>query len=221
MSNYLVHFAKRNGAANGVPATKSKKKDDSGYWNMLGILGDASLKPGRFGIGRELAPDIEQQKVVCLSEIPPGEWLRLSKHRKSQFGIGFSKSFISERGGGAIWYARKGSNYHKALKNLMKLGAGDPENPIWSITAMIDAPGVYGRSSYEYEWEREWRHIGELKFEPNDVAFLFIPEKLHPKARAFFSDVQREHSGPAYFCPFIDVKWPRWRVEEELRKGPT
>ena len=188
---------------------------------MLSILFDANLKPGLFGIGRNLAPRIEQQKVVCLSEIPPGEWLRLSERRQSQFGIGFSKKFISERGGGAVWYTRKDSKQNKALKKLMKLGAEDPKNPIWSITPMIDAPGMYGMKAYEYEWEREWRHIGALAFEPKDVAFLFIPEELHCQARAFFSDAFHNNTGPAYFCPFIDAKWTRSRVEEELNKGPV
>jgi hypothetical protein len=221
MSNYLVHFANGKGAAKGTSATKLKRATDPGYWTMLSILSGASLKPGPFGIGRKLAPDIEQQKVVCFSEIPPGEWLRLSERRKSEFGMGFSKEFISKRGGGPVWYARKGSNQNKALNKLMKLGAGDRENPIWHITAMIDAPGVYGWSSYEYEWEREWRHIGALSFEPEEVAFLFIPEELHPQARAFFSDVYHNNTGPAYFCPFIDAKWSRSRVDEELHKDPV
>jgi hypothetical protein len=221
MSNYLVHFAKGKGAGKGISAAKLKSAHDPGYWTMLSILSGAELKPGgAFGIGRKLAPNTEQQEVVCFSEIPPGEWLRLSERRKSAFGIGFSKQFIAQRGGGPVWYARNGSDQNKALKKLMKLGADDPENPIWRITAMIDAPGSYGWSSYEYEWEREWRHIGKLTFEPADVAFLFIPEELHAQARAFFSDVYHNNTGPSYFCPFIDARWSRSRVEEELHKDP-
>ncbi|WP_125345775.1 hypothetical protein [Burkholderia cenocepacia] len=219
MSNYLVHFAKGKGATKGG-LVKINKTGDQGYGTMLSILSGGTLKPGApFGIGRKLAPDTERQMSVCFSEIPPGEWSRLSERRKSEFGIGFSKQFIATRGGGPIWYARKGSDQLMALQKLMKAGADDPENPIWRITSMIDAPGVYGFNSYEYEWEREWRHIGALSFECKDVAFLFIPEALHSQARAFFSHVYWENSGPAYFCPFIDAKWSRERVEEELLKG--
>lgn len=213
MSNYLVHFA------NGKKPAKGKHATDPGYWTMMSILSGGILKPGAtFGIGRKLSPEPEKQMAVCLSEIPPGEWLRLSERRKSAFGIGFSKQFIAARGGSPIWYARKGSDQIKALQKLMKIATDDPENPIWRITSMIDASGVYGFNSYEYEWEREWRHIGKLTFEPKDVAFLFIPEALHTNARAFFSTVYHDHTGPAYFCPFIDPTWSRQRVEEELAK---
>ena len=223
MSNYLVHFAKGKGkvATKVRTAMKTKRATDPGYWTMMSVLSTGRLKPGgAFGIGRKQAPNPEQQRVVCFSEIPPGEWLRLSERRQSAYGIGFSKQFISKRGGGPIWYARNGSAQNKALKKLMKMGAGDPDHPVWQITPMIDAPGVYGWNSYEYEWEREWRHIGDLAFEPRDVAFLFIPEELHAQARAFFSNAYHENLGPAYFCPFIDAKWPRERVEEELLKEP-
>ncbi|MFP3434532.1 hypothetical protein SB781_32740, partial [Paraburkholderia sp. SIMBA_061] len=53
------------------------------------------------------APDPAQQRVVGFSEIPPGEWLRLSERSRSTYGIGFSRQFISKRGGGPIWYARE------------------------------------------------------------------------------------------------------------------
>jgi len=78
-----------------------------------------------------------------------------------------------------MWYARNGSTQNKALKKLMNMNADDPDHPVWRITPMIDAPGVYGCNSYEDEGEKEWRHIGDLAFEPRDVAFLFIPEDLH------------------------------------------
>jgi len=223
MSNYLVHFAKGNGRAHKTISSTitATRAADPGYWTMMSVLSTGRLRPGgAFGIGRKEAPDPARQRAVCFSEIPPGEWLRLSERRRSAYGIGFSKQFISKRGGGPIWYARNGSEQNKALKKLMRMGEGDPDHPVWRITAMIDAPGVYGLTSYEYEWEREWRHIGDLMFEPKDVAFLFIPEELHAQARAFFSYAYHENLGPAYFCPFIDAKWPKARVDEELLKEP-
>lgn len=225
MSNYLVHFAKGKDSPAAQKASKGAKKrseDDPGYETMMSVLSSGQLKPGAaFGIGRKLAPQPETQQAVCLSEVPPGDWRRLSERRQSAYGIGFSRKFISVRGGGPIWYARNGGTANKALKKLMRMGADDPAHPVWQITAMIDAPGVYWRASYEYEWEREWRHIGELNFEPEDVAFLFIPEELHAQAKAFFAHAYHENLGPAYVCPFIDAKWSRDRVEEELSKEPA
>lgn len=216
MSNYLVHFTKGKGAPQSAGA------HDPSYRAMLSILFSGALKPGApFGIGRKLAPDPQTQMSVCFSEIPPGEWSRLVERRKSAFGIGFTKGHIVSCGGGPIWYVRKGSPQDAAMKKLMKAGKADPDNSIWRITPMIDAPGKYGWSTYEYEWEREWRHVGELVFEVQDVAFLFIPEALHAAARGFFQNAYEDHIGPAYFCPFLDPLWSRERVEEELAKGPV
>jgi hypothetical protein len=38
---------------------------------------------------------------------------------------------------------------------------------------------------YRFEWEREWRHVRDLNFTVQDVAFLIIPENLHQNARIF------------------------------------
>ncbi|MGO1304869.1 MAG: hypothetical protein ACTMKV_08810, partial [Sphingomonas parapaucimobilis] len=58
-----------------------------------------------------------------------------------------------------------------------------------------------------YEWEREWRHVGDLKFSELDTAFLIIPENLHEAARGFFHSARVDHVGPSYECPFIDPYW--------------
>jgi hypothetical protein len=92
-----------------------------------------------------------------------------------------------------------------------------PESdPIWKLTPFIDAPGDYPGGPYRFEWEREWRHVGELRFSEQDPAFLIIPEKLHARARRFFEDAVREHYGPGYFCPYIDPGWDRERIRDVL-----
>ena len=82
---------------------------------------------------------------------------------------------------------------------------------------MIDAPGEYGKREYFFDWEREWRHIGSMYFAPEDVAFLLIPEELHPAARSFFENAYRENLGPAYFCPYVDPSWSKERIIDKLK----
>ena len=83
---------------------------------------------------------------------------------------------------------------------------------------MIDAPGVYDRREYLFDWEREWRHIGSMSFEPEDVAFLLIPEELHSKARSFFEGAYRDNLGPAYLCPYVDPSWDRGKIMGALQR---
>lgn len=58
----------------------------------------------------------------------------------------------------------------------------DPNDPLWRDTPYVDVTGP----DNDPRWEREWRVPGGLRFAPGDVAFVFIPEKLHDKARTFF-----------------------------------
>jgi hypothetical protein len=61
----------------------------------------------------------------------------------------------------------------------------DTENSFWRLTPFIDVMGSYGAGEYRFEWEREWRVPGGLRFPPDQVAFLFIPDSLHDQVRSF------------------------------------
>lgn len=193
--------------------------DDNGYKTMLRILAGRSLVPAkRFGIAKQVAPKESIQEAVCFSEIPPGEWGRLHLRRKTKYGIGFRKDFLLRDGGGPIWYAWKDTPHWSGLPQMMKEARKDPHAPIWKVTPMIDAPGKYGASSYMFDWEREWRHVGKYSFVPSEVAFLLIPEELHDAARGFFLYTRENNLGPAYFCPYVDPSWDRDRILKALSK---
>lgn len=72
--------------------------------------------------------------------------------------------------------------------------------------------------NYFFEWEREWRKVGNYKFEPYEVEFLIIPAKLHEKARTFFDMAEAENLGPSYTCPFIDPYWKLKKIKPLLPK---
>jgi hypothetical protein len=209
MSNYVVHFTKPSG-------------NRTDYDNMMSILYKSTifaLNP--FGICRQDAPEIETQKTVCFSEIPLHLLQRLSE-RRGRYGIGFSKQFILAKGGGPIWYVEHNSQREIALKELINLAletSNPQEHLIWSLTPFIDSTGDYPRSTYRFEWEREWRIAGNLKFQENDVAFLILPEQDHGRARGFFYRFAEENPGPSYQCPYIDIGWELDRVRRTLENN--
>lgn len=204
MSSFVVHFTK------GGP-------NENDYNSIMSICYNCILTPSStFGIGKRFAPLVSTQETVCFSEIPPGQWDRLLDRRGTKYGLAFTKEFIISRGGGPIWYAWKDTPHWRALQEMMSAGAGNSNDPIWRITPMIDAPGIYGERRYYFDWEREWRHVGSLSFDPNDVAFLLIPEELHSVARSFFDDAFHYNEGPAYFCPFVDPTWGRNKILRTL-----
>jgi hypothetical protein len=116
-------------------------------------------------------------------------------------------------------YAYKDGQLYNSILALMQAAKKDADAEIWKVTPFIDAPGAYGKSTYFFEWEREWRKIGDLKFDTSDVECLIIPEDLHEAARGFFEEVKQDNTGPVYDCPFIDPYWSRKQIEKTLKAG--
>lgn len=206
-SEYIVHFTK-------------SKNGDNGYKNNMSICGSQTiLAKKKYGVGRYLAPTGAPQKVVCFSEVPLHCLKRISESR-SPYGIGFSKSFAHSKGALPIWYVESNSEQHNAIKLLMDdAQKADPKevSPIWKLTPFIDTPVDLKKGAYRFEWEREWRCIGDFHFCYKDVAFLVLPEDLHLKAKQFFKTARDENLGPSYDCPFLDPNWSEEKVQHAMR----
>lgn len=209
MSEYAVHFTKDT-------------PDQSAYSVMMKILWSGRLEArGKFGAAKNLTspplPTFTQQ-AACFSEIPLDRLDRLVE-RRSQYGIGFHQEFLIKAGGGRVWYVEKASQVAASVKHLIDIGKGPPfekDHPIWEVTPFVDFPGEYNGTPYRFEWEREWRVPRNMPFAPDDVDFLFIPEHLHDAAQTFFLDHERENTGPAYSCPFLDPLWSEEQIQKAL-----
>jgi hypothetical protein len=207
MSDYVVHFTREYG-------------ERSAYDNMLGILHSRRIEArSPFGFLKKEAPSIQTQYAVCFSEVPLHLLGRLAKKR-SDYGIVFSKELVVQRHGNPILYAYKDNPIAGALDQIAASAKGDPEHPVWKVTPFIDAPGQYPNgSSYFFEWEREWRHLGSFKFDQNEVQFLVIPEAFHAAAKSFFQVAEYENLGPAYYCRFIDPYWKLDKIKDVLAEN--
>lgn len=200
MSRYVVHFTKEY-----PPKTA--------YDGAISILYELRIVAANpFGAGRNLAP---ARKSVCFSEVPLHHLGRLADVR-GLHGIGFRKEYIVERGGGPILYTYKHTGQAQAIKAMVHAAADDADSPVWDVAPFVNLPGIYGKSEYFYEREREWRHVGDLAFSETNPAFLIIPEDLHQSARDFFHSAKVDNVGPSYECPFIDPYWGEDRVAAAL-----
>lgn len=200
MSKYVVHFAKQVDGKNA-------------YENAMSILYSRKIEArSAFGAGRALAA---ARKSVCFSEVPLHQLKRLADVR-GPYGIGFRKELLVERGGGPILYAYKDTDHARAVNDMVAAAVNEPDHPIWSLAPFIDLPGVYGHKTYLFEWEREWRSVGDFSFTPADAAFLIIPENSHRAARIFFDDAGTENIGPNYTCRFIDPFWEDQKISTVL-----
>lgn len=204
MSEYAVHFTKSNGSRDA-------------YSVMLRILASGRLMAsGPFGAARRLDALGKTQQSVCFSEVPLDRLDRLVA-RRSRYGIAFTQQFLKKNGGARVWYVDDGGQVAETIRGMVAsraVSGMDTKDDFWRLTPFIDYPSK--EFDYQFEWEREWRVPGDLKFEADDVALLFIPEELHSPARSFFRDAIKENSGPGYLCPYLDPLWSDMKIQETL-----
>jgi len=194
----------------------------SAYQNQISICSSRQLIAANpFGIGRNKSPNTASQQCVCFSEVPLHCLTRIAQ-RRSRYGIGFKKEFVRSKGAMPIWYVEKDSSQHLSIQKLMSEAQMNPllgAHAIWNLTPFIDVPGNHPTGSYRFEWEREWRCVGDFAFSELDVAFLVIPEDLHLSACGFFREARDANTGPFYGCPYIDSNWDAVRVAHAVREG--
>jgi len=180
MSKYLVHFS-------------------NSYDSMMAILSSGTIDPsGPFGKLNKLPQ--HREKTVCLSEKPFDSLSKLSLRRGSKFGLAFTKEFIISKGGNRVWYVEKNSSQHISLERM----ASSNNSSLLELVPFIEIVSNNQNERCDFDWEREWRVIGQIHFSPEDVKYLFIPSDSHQHARMFFDDAERENTGPNYQCPYID-----------------
>jgi hypothetical protein len=200
-----------------------RAEDRTGYSNIMSILWDARIDPfaDPHGAGKDVPTVAEHHRSAAFSEVPLHLLDRLVRNR-SHYGVGFSQQLLLARGGGRVWYLEEGGAPAEAVRRQVEQRVRqrvDPDDAFWRTTPFIDFPDPRHPFT-DWRWEREWRVPGGLRFEPADVAFLFIPEGFHDDARQFFTDHEAAHTGPAYLCPYIDVTWDRDRIQASLETVP-
>lgn len=159
------------------------------------------------------------QLSVCLSEIPL-DYLDRLVERHGIYGVGFTKATIVARGAARVWYLERGSLISDIFFNMVKATAYPKKpgfevgDPLWSVTPFVDyvSDGSLG-TRHAFEWEREWRHPGDLEFGAAEVAFLFIPESEHAAARA---NLSKFYGDAVPVPPLIDATWGEERLQSAL-----
>lgn len=235
MSPWAVHFTRPRepvpfaGPAERGRVTRSelfaavRALRDDGFFRVTSIFYDRFVRPthdphGAAGHIPELA---ERHRSACLSEIPLHLLGRLVETRSS-YGLGFHQEYLLSKGGGRVWYLEDHGQSAAAVKaevqRRWEAGVGG-DDAFWRVTPFIDFPKP-GEPWQDWRWEREWRVPGGLGFDFDDVAFIFLPERLHERARSFYEERARVGDGPALLCPYIDPTWTdRDRIAEKLREA--
>lgn len=132
-----------------------------------------------FGIGRSLRMVEDKHKAACLTEMPLSELDRLRDRRKA-WGIAFKRDFVLDQGGQRVWYLDTDKAPYQAIHALKEAAFEnrDWDNPIWELTPFVDQWNP--EKNYTFDWEREWRVTGGLRFDLEDVVLLIGLDGVEP-----------------------------------------
>lgn len=133
----------------------------------------------RFGLGRSLDMVAENHVSACFTEMPLSELGRL-RDRGKLWGLAFKREFVLNHGGQRVWYVDGDKTPYQALYALKEeaYDARDWKNKIWDVTPFVDERNP--DKLYAFDREREWRVVGDLKFELEDVALVIGLDDVAP-----------------------------------------
>jgi hypothetical protein len=234
LSTFLVHFTRDT-----EPASAAD--------NLVSILSGPRIQARTaYGMARTLAerfPEVAAtQKTVCFTETPlEHAWMMNSQIPNRQvhfngYGIAFTKTFARRWGGNPVWYldiTPSGNDWLtvpvQELRDQAEQAATAPGGdvdaaqlaaaPILQLTPFIEQMGPTRDGRKEFWWEREWRRVGDLGFQPFDIVVVFAPEHEHRAVRerlaatGFYGDIMM----PA----FVDARWGLERMIGAMAKVPA
>jgi Putative abortive phage resistance protein AbiGi, antitoxin len=166
------------------------------------------------------------QRVVSFTEAPLDElhsfFTAVDERRRNRFqpyGVAFTKMQARRMGITPVWYTVANRAEHWRVNHVWNLvdaaqAAGDfRDSDIAQLTPFIDLMGYLGPGKRkEFWWEREWRHLGSLRFEYEDVALGLCPEdRIEEFGRYMRLLARRRGDVTAEAIRWID---PRWGLEK-------
>lgn len=187
LSRFIVHLTRDD--------RKTFRDGRSARKNLLAILKQKRLLAAQahclHGKKIDRLPDSLQDstKVVCLTEVPlnqlhlmvrkiPGRLVNLEP-----YGVVFTKEFVTAAGAQPALYinAYQSNWLREAADQLFACAAaGEPAyDKLWRFLPFINI--MHGK--YDFSWEREWRVIGDLKFEQKDLVCVILPEEGEVKLK--------------------------------------
>lgn len=175
-SPFLVHLTKDVGALNKGAYTSAR-------YVLNTILSEKTLKV--FNYYCLFNSDLESQntslqdlfKVVCFTETPIDQINVLltevsgRNFKPAPYGLVFKKEYIRQQGGNPVFYVNVNlfdplwRLYNDAKERHFSLS----DNKVLALVNRCD-------EQIDFHWEREWRIVGNLEFNLNDVYCGLCPE---------------------------------------------
>nr|WP_192957844.1 hypothetical protein [Aliivibrio wodanis] len=168
MSNYLIHMT-----------------DKKSLYNILEEGGSVNCGLIKSYIPKGANSESFEHKITCFTESPIyalGAFMKISSRRKSeqmQFGIGFKKNFMVNKGVRPTIYIDWPTLTNLlSLKNSEKMQDKNKVSDLLDHLSSLAHPLGENYQRQGFSWEREWRFVNEIGFEFNydDIGLICCPE---------------------------------------------
>jgi hypothetical protein len=149
----------------------------------------------------------EKFKVVCFTETPIDQIGIILKplsgrlYQPEPYGLVFEKEYIRTKEGNPVFYVTR--EIAKPLSKIYSDQKQQADDKICRLLALF----TFCDKRNDWHWEREWRIVGNLDFEPEKVYCGLCPEKDIPYFYKKYEPVK-----------FIDPRWGSKRILDELVK---
>jgi hypothetical protein len=162
----------------------------------------------------------QSQRVVSFSETPLEHIYSLVAEIPNRrvvlrpYGLAFTKMKARQKGVNPVWYVdmTPGRNWTAALAldqiRTQAIQTGDfHQQPAAQLFPFCEQMGTWPNRQKEFWWEREWRHVGDLRFRFSEVALWLCPEGEIDD----FEDLINEQGQARSRIHCVD---PRWGLEQ-------
>lgn len=211
LSRFVVHLTRDDQKDDPVHG-RTAEENFEGIMNRLMIY---ALRP--HCLHKTQIPDKHREKfaVCCFTEVPLQELHLLTRSIKgrrnqySDYGVVFSREFLMLKGAQPAIYLNsygKNSDLSEAADRIFELAKA--EGFRGKLSRLIPYMN-HMNEGYDFAWEREWRIVGDLKFELEDIVCLILPEQGEMALKREFLE-----SG----VPVISPGWTTERIIDEFSK---
>lgn len=138
---------------------------------LIKILKEECLRANTTGYYKHIS-DI---KSVCFADLTIRGLHRHSK-KYSQYGLGFLKEIVYEKGGAPALYVRE---------DILKKNNKELPEEIKPFVNKLEL------KTHDFHHEREWRVPGDFQFERNEVSVVFAPLEHHRRIRLEFPEIDQ------------------------------
>ncbi|GIU18407.1 hypothetical protein TUM4261_39170 [Shewanella sp. c952] len=186
LSQFVIHLTRNDSSDGGYTAPENFK-------SMLADMIIEAYAP--HCLHSQEIPDRYKARynVACFTEVPLTQLHQLTKHirgRKVQlqpYGFVFRREFIVENGAQPVININSyGGNreVRDAADELFEIVKknGFDKGKVCRLLPFLNAM----HEAYDFSWEREWRIVGGLEFEPVDVVAVVLPKGGEEGLRAKF-----------------------------------